>query len=493
MDSLLNLIRSLSAKEKSQYVKYARQHLNGKDSNKVALFQLISQELRGQIKDYKKQAAEQFPASTLPSLKTQLYNQILESLTHGSVKTVRGELSQMIDEIQTLMDRGLLKQGLARIEKAKKIAVDNQLHFQFLEISLLQRRIIRQYKTKDVVQLLQAEQAACNERIELIAEEFELLNTYESYFSKRRVGKLSQGALPMSETAERNIQGIRSFEGKAYFYLLEQLGYNAKKDYPNAWLASKKLMEHFERDQTMLVENLPRYLGTLINYLNACIRIGDFEKAKQKLEEVKQIKPKNFYAAAQKQSTIAGQEIILFFHLKEYGKIILLEPMVKRMLDKYGLFIPFERSLGIAYNMAISFFLKNKLDSALDWLNTCLEAKDNTELKEKVAGKAVGVYTQASAMVFRVIVFYEMGNLKLASHFLNPTTYFLENRGMKDSVLWEILTALKNIIGNRNDKLEALQSLQLLLEGNAQYEEYAIWVERGMGKLLKQKEAALVG
>ena len=118
MDSLLNLIRSLSAKEKSQYVKYARQHLNGKDSNKVALFQLISQELRGQIKDYKKQAAKQFPASTLPSLKTQLYNQILESLTHGSVKTVRGELSQMIDEIQTLMDRGLLKQGLARIEKA---------------------------------------------------------------------------------------------------------------------------------------------------------------------------------------------------------------------------------------------------------------------------------------------------------------------------------------------------------------------------------------
>ncbi|MEZ4930624.1 MAG: hypothetical protein R2788_00645 [Saprospiraceae bacterium] len=64
---------------------------------------------------------------------------------------------------------------------------------------------------------------------------------------------------------------------------------------------------------------------------------------------------------------------------------------------------------------------------------------------------------------------------------------------MKDSVLWEILTALKSIIGNRNDKLAAFQSLQLLLEGNAQYEEYAIWVERGMERLSKQGEKVLVG
>ena len=139
MDSLLNLIRSLSPKEKSQYVKYARQHLGAKDSKKVELFQLISQELRGQIKDYRKQAAALFPTSSLPSLKTQLYNHILDSLTRNSIRTVRSELSQMIDEIQLLTERGLLRQAMTRIEKAKKIANENQLHFQFLEISLLQR------------------------------------------------------------------------------------------------------------------------------------------------------------------------------------------------------------------------------------------------------------------------------------------------------------------------------------------------------------------
>ena len=482
MDSLLNLIRSLSPKEKSQYVKYARQHLGAKDSKKVELFQLISQELRGQIKDYRKQAAALFPTSSLPSLKTQLYNHILDSLTRNSIRTVRSELSQMIDEIQLLTERCLLRQAMTRIEKAKKIANENQLHFQFLEISLLQRRIIRQYKTKDVVELLLKEQSDCSDRIALIAEEFDLFNSYESYFSKRRLGRLPSGPIDMPETTQRDVGQIRSFEGKAYFYLLEQLGSNAKKDYPKAFEASKKLIEHFEKDPTILVENLPRYLGTLINYINASIRIGNYDAARQKLEAVKKIKPKNFYAEAQKQSTIMGQEIILYFHLKEYGKIILMEPGVKRMLDKYGVFIPFERSLEIAYNLAISFFLKGKLSGSLDWLNTCLEARDNSELKEKVTGKAVGVYVQASAMVFRIIVFYELGNLKLANHFINPANYFLENRGMKDSVLWKILVALRSLISNRKDKLEELHVLLPALKANAQYEEYALWAERALGK-----------
>lgn len=492
MDSLLNLVQSLSAKEKSQYVKYARQHLNGKDSKKVELFQLISRELRGQLKDYHKQAAARFSASSLPSLKTQLYNQILESLTHNSVKTVRGELSQMIDEIQTLIDRGLLKQALARIDKAKKVADQNQLHFQFLEISLLQRRIIRQYKTRDIAELLRAEQEACAGRIQLIAEEFELLSSYESYFAKRRTGRLPVGRFAMPAATQRDIQDIHSFEGKAYFYLLEQLGHNAQKDYQSAFQASKKLLEHFEQNQTILVENLPRYLGALINYLNACIRTGHLETARQKIAEAKRIRPKNFYAEAQKQSTIAGQEIILFFHLKEYGQIMLMEPKLKKILDKYGVFIPFERSLAMAYNMAISFFLKNKPDRALEWLHTCLAVKDNTELKEKVTGKEVGVYTQASALVFRIIVFYEMGQLKMANHFTGPAAYFLENRGMKDSILWKILLGIKLIINNRHDKLAAFQSLQEMVDGKPQYEEYALWAAQAVARCADGPAPAII-
>ncbi len=133
MDNLLNLVRSLTAKEKSQFTKHARQHLTEKDPKKMLLFRLVNQQLRGEIKDYQKQAAKQFQESSLPSLKNQLYNELLESLAQGSVNTARSELSRLIDETEILLERGLLKQALTRIEKAKKLATNHHLHFQFLE------------------------------------------------------------------------------------------------------------------------------------------------------------------------------------------------------------------------------------------------------------------------------------------------------------------------------------------------------------------------
>ncbi|MEO1259831.1 MAG: hypothetical protein AAFZ15_13645 [Bacteroidota bacterium] len=483
MDRLLNLIQSLSPKEKSQYVKYARQHLKEKDSKKVVLFQLICQQLRGQVKDYQKQASVLFRASSLPSIKTQLYNQILESLTRSSMVSVRSELSQMIDEVRMLTERGLFRQAISRIEKAKKIATANALHFQFLEISLLHRRIIRQYKTKDVAESLQREQRNCAEKIGLIAEEFDLLNLYETFFIKRRMGTLKTDAVASLNQSGREAGSLRSFEARAYYYLLEHMSGNNERNYQRAFTASENLIALFEENQAILHENLSRYLRSIANYLNACIMMGYVESARNKLEEIKKLKPKNSFDEALKQSTVIGQEIILYFHLKEYGKIIFMAPQVKRMLDKYGVFIHFDRSLEISYNMAISFFLKNKMGKSLDWLNTCLEARDNSELKEKVTGKAFGVFVQASAMVFRIIVFYEMGNLKLAGHFIGPTTYFLENRGLKESTLWKILMSLKLVVSARKDKAEELVSLQNQLNGNARYEEYTLWVERALGNL----------
>lgn len=485
MDNLLNLVRSLSAKEKSQYVKYARQHLTEKDPMKVVLFKLINQQLRGQLKDYKIKASQAIPARTLPGLKTQLYNHILMSLTHNSVKTVRGELSQMIDEIQILVDRGLLRQALTRIGKAKKMASSHQLHFPYLEISLLHRRIIRQYKTRGVEEQLTEEQQTCANKIALVNEEFELLNQYEYYFLTRRKGGLKDGTEMRTALSKWESGQIASFEGNVYFHLLEQMGYNAQKDYPLALKASQQLLSLFEEHDSILQENLPRYLRIVTNYLNACVRNGKYEEAKEKIAAVKLIKPKNFYAEAQKQSTLTSQEIVLYFHLKEFDRILEMADRVKQVLNKYATFIPFERSLGVAYNVAITFFLKKELNGALEWLNICLDTRDYTELKEKVAGKAFGIYVQGSAMVFRCIVFYEMGNIKLARNFIAPATYYLETRGMEKSILWDVLSVLKKMTAKKNPSLAPLHQLKQLLAGQPQYEEYAIWVGQAL-----QKEAS---
>ncbi|MCC6723508.1 MAG: hypothetical protein IT258_03290 [Saprospiraceae bacterium] len=482
MDNLLNLVRSLTAKEKSQFTKHARQHLTEKDPKKMLLFHLVNQQLRGEIKDYQKQAAKQLQESNLPSLKNQLYNELLESLAQSSVKTARSELSQLIDETEILLERGLLKQALARIEKAKKMATSHHLHFQFLEISLLHRRIVRQYKTRDLDHQLMDEQAACHERLDWIREEFELLKSYEEQFLQNRKDRSTKAAKALPELSKWNLNDLRSFEGKAYFYLLSQLNANSLRQYDQAIQAARHLIELFETNEALIADNLPRYFRSVTNYLNACIRVGRLDEARQKLEEIKKIKPKSFYAEGQKQSLLVSQEIILLFQEKNFGQITFLAPKVKSVLSKYAVFIPFERALGIAYNMAISFFLKGNLEGSLEWLNTCFQAKDHSELNEKVAGKDIGIYVQGSAMVFRVIVCFEMGNLKLAKSFLEQAAYYLENRSLAGDLLWEILSALKKLVANKEDRMKILLGLKESLQGQANYEEYLIWVEKACGK-----------
>ena len=484
MDQLLNLIRSLSSKEKSQFVKYARQHLGKREAQKVTLFNLVAKQIRGQLKDYQKQALKTIRASTLPSLKTRLYNQVLASLTTNSVRSYRREVSQMIDEIQILIDRGLLRQALSRIEKVKALADRNHLHFQYLEVSLLYRSIIRQYKTRDVENLLTKEQSACEKRIEWIAEEFGLLKTYEPYFLKQRVGQLPAGSFSDLDITGENPPEIESFEGKLYSHLLMQMKYNFEKKYADALQESKKLLELFEQNPSMKTEKLPRYLRAVTNYLNACFRIGNYEEAKTKIEEVKKFRPTSFYAEAQKESILLSQEVILYFQQKQFQHIANMAPRAHAVFRKYQTFISFERTLGIYYNMGVSFFLLGRLNEALDWLNSCLNEKDFSEMNEKATGKTFGILVQGSAMVFRIIVFYEKGNTRLARNLLPTAFYYFEQRGLTRSVLFQILNTLNSILKNKTEEKDQLILLRELLADHPQYEEYSLWVNQTLLKAI---------
>jgi len=476
MEQLINLIQVLSPAEKKQYVKFARQHLSKKDSQKVFLFQLINQQLSGQIKDYEVKALEQIPAKSLPSIKTQLYQHILFGLSQNTQPSIRNRLSQMVDEVQILVDRGLLKQAMSRILKARKLAEQHHLHFITLELSLLYRRIIRQYKTQDVIELIQEEQVSCQDKIELIQEEFNLLASFEGQFIRRRQ---KDDLAPLgAQWNTWQVDQLQSFEGKVYYHLLLQLQHNNKRDYQKAFAASEQLLELFESQPALLQEKMPRYLRLVTNYLNACLRTQRFDQFWEKLEEVRQLKTNNFYAEAQKQLLIVGQEVLLRFYNREYHQIAFQAKSIQKVLDKYKVFIPYERAIGIAYNVGVTFFLIQQLDTALDWINRCLETQDRSELKEKVSGKQIGIFVQGSAMVFRLILFYELGHHHLARNFLPSTLYFMQKHSLDPSTLYEIASALKQLLKRPEEKEVLLRHLQSRLDENPQFEEYGLWIER---------------
>ena len=489
MDKLINLIRSLSAKEKNQYVKFARQHLSKKEANKVKLFQLISKQIRGQIKDYSVQAEQNFAKASLPSLKTNLYNQLLTSLSLHSGATARSQASQMIDEIQILMDRGLLKQALSRIDKAKKLIEEHHLHFQFLELSVLHRRIIRQFKTRDVNELLKEEQEQCVNRIQWIQKEFDLLEQYENHFVQSRRQTAGQQETYIAGEPQEKLQDIHSFEGKVYYHLLWRQYYRnifRKDKNPRINKQIHKetaaILQLFDEHPSIKAENLPRYLLVLYIYLNANTYLGNNEEVEQKLEVLSNISTRNFYEEAQKESTLLLIKSIYFFYRQQFGRIASMTEEAWKTLERYKVFISFERLISISYNLGVGLYLAGDADQAWKAFNYCLQKQDYSELKEKVVGKEFGKYVQASAHLFRLIAVQTLNEkedyVDLSYSLLASTQHYLKQHKINNPTYQLIFNYLRTSIQKDAHQPQLLSELRTHLKEKPAYKEYAIWIDQ---------------
>ncbi|WP_445711125.1 hypothetical protein [Flavobacterium sp.] len=149
-DNLFILIKSLSRSEKRQFKLYA----NRLDVNENAKFLLLFN-LLDKTDDYNEDIILKSKIVTklqLSNLKAHLYKQILISLRMNPVnQNIRILIREQLDFATILYHKGLYKQSLKILEKAKVIALENQEKNIAYEIVELEKVIESQYITRSIV------------------------------------------------------------------------------------------------------------------------------------------------------------------------------------------------------------------------------------------------------------------------------------------------------------------------------------------------------
>lgn len=149
-DNLFILIKSLSRSEKRQFKLYA----NRLDVNENAKFLLLFN-LLDKMDDYNEDTILKSKIVTklqLSNLKAHLYKQILISLRMNPVnQNIRILIREQLDFATILYHKGLYKQSLKILEKAKIIALENQEKNIAYEIVELEKVIESQYITRSIV------------------------------------------------------------------------------------------------------------------------------------------------------------------------------------------------------------------------------------------------------------------------------------------------------------------------------------------------------
>ena len=148
-DNLFSLVKSLTKSEKRQFKLYVGRLGVNSDSKFLNLFNLLDKaKLYHEASIIKSGIVKK---QQLANVKAHLYKQILISLKlNPSHQNVRSQIREQLDFASILYHKGLYKQSLKILDKAKELAIVNEEKNMAFEIVELEKIIEAQYITRSI-------------------------------------------------------------------------------------------------------------------------------------------------------------------------------------------------------------------------------------------------------------------------------------------------------------------------------------------------------
>ena len=148
-DALFLLVKSLTKSEKRQFKLYAGRLGGNLEKNFMALFNLLDK--MDEFDETKILAKTNIKKQQLSNSKAHLYRQILVSLKLNPIhQNVKMQIREQIDFATVLYNKGLHRQSLKILDKAKNMAVENEENNLAYEIVELEKVVESQYITRSM-------------------------------------------------------------------------------------------------------------------------------------------------------------------------------------------------------------------------------------------------------------------------------------------------------------------------------------------------------
>lgn len=148
-DNLFSLIKSLNKSEKRQFKLYVGRLDVNADSKFLNLFNVLDKAKTYDEKEIVKSGVVK--KQQLANVKAHLYKQILISLRlNPSHQNIRSQIREQLDFASILYHKGLYKQSLKILDKAKEVAIQHEEKNMAYEIVELEKVIESQYITRSI-------------------------------------------------------------------------------------------------------------------------------------------------------------------------------------------------------------------------------------------------------------------------------------------------------------------------------------------------------
>jgi len=455
-DALLELIEALSKAEKRHFRLFAKRNQASDDLLFLQLFDFLDR-----YKQYDEaQILAKIPGikkRQLSNLKAHLYRQLLTSLRLLNTQhSPEMQIREMLDYGRVLYDKGLYRQSLQILDKAKEKASAAHFHALTFEILHFEKHIEGQYVThskegradqltqesNQLAQMLGGIRAYSNLSLQLYS--LYLQTGYaRNQQDHERVSRFFQANLPDHAYEGLDVIGkIHHCQSYIWFHFILQ-------DFPACYRHAWRWVDLFRQNPGLVQLHAPLYLKGLHNLLNALFNMWYYDRfvvVLGWLEAFPEKYPMN------REWNIEGLHTFYHYwhrikkHYMEgsYSDGLALVPGLERIIEENVYHWDSHRILVFYYRIACLFFGSGDFDRAIDYLNLIINQK-SPDYRTDI---------QSFSRILNLIAHFELGNARLVEYQAKSVYRFLAKMEDLQAVQQEIFRFLQRSFRVRPEELQ---------------------------------------
>ena len=445
-DNLFVLIKSLTKSEKRQFKLYVGRMDSNEDSKFLKLFNLLdkmdsySEDLILKNKIVSK--------LQLSNLKAHLYKQILISLRlNPQHKNVKLHIRGQIDFATILYQKGLYKQSLKILDKAKSFALKYDENASAYEIVEFEKLIESLYVTRSL----------SNRTNELVSQTNHLREQNEIYSNLSNISlqlyeKLIKAGYAKSDDESKEIK--KFFKQKIKSFNIGELGFRETLIYYQIWVwyslliqdflssykYASKWIDTFNKSPEMIAIHPVFYLKGYNFLLEALALIKYPSKFKNRLNDlINVVEDKSFPRNQNLNALIFIYKYNNLFNLHvlegDFKDSIKIIPKVLEGIDENKNFIDHHHIMLLYFKIACMYFTVNDYDNCIKYVNMIMKNK-NIKMREDL---------QCFTRILNLIAHWEAGHDYNLDKIIRETYNYLDKMNDLHEVQKTILKYLNGL------------------------------------------------
>ncbi|MBT8180459.1 MAG: hypothetical protein KJO53_02610 [Eudoraea sp.] len=506
-DSLFVLVKSLSKSEKRQFKLYVGRLGVNTDAKFLALFNLLDK-----LKRYDEKAILEsgiVKKTQLSNLKAHLYKQILVSLRLNPVnQNIRVQITEQLDFATILYQKGLYKQSLKILDKAKGVAIDNEEKNIAYEIVELEKIIETQYITRSIP-----------DRADELVQQAKKLSEQNVMTSKLSNLSLQLYGMMLKVGYVRNDEDLhrvrRYFSDNLPEYKIEDLGFREKlwlykahlwysfliQDFLSCYKYSSKWVDLFYENRNMIYLNPVFFLKGNHYLLESLFFVKYSSQFKETLEKLEAIVGDKEFSKNDNISSLAflyiySNKLNLHFLEGTFDKGLYLVKIIEYGITKHSDRIDQHHIMIFYYKIACLYFGVGDNKTCIKYLKKIIDNK-SLKMREDL---------MCFARVLSLVAHYEAGMDYHLEIQLKSTYKFLLKMNDLQAVQKEMIKFLRKLGDIYPHELKA--EFQKLYDELKKYEDHPYekraflyldilsWLEshlqnKSVGQIIREKALAV--